>query len=200
MYKLNPTTLNFEKILGDIDGLVTLMSPTGDKIIYSESRSGSPNLYSFDTKTQQTSNLFFRTFTDKCTWSAKEADVVYCAVPQDIAYGDYPDAWYQGLIFFTDDIWKINTKTGETRLIAKLNQLGDSAIDVINPALSQNEDYFVFNNKKDLSLWGLKLPIKTIASSTKPAIDTKVSTSTKNNTTNNGATSTKKTSVSDKTF
>lgn len=93
-------------------------------------------------------------------------DIIYCAVPQDIAFGDYPDAWYQGLISFTDDFWRINTKTGETRLLARLNELSDESIDVTNPVLSTNEDYLIFNNKKDLSLWGLKLPNRIVSTST----------------------------------
>jgi hypothetical protein len=172
LYTLNPTTLAIQKVLGNITGLTSIMSPNGNTVVYSESSAGSPNLYSLDRKTGETKTLFFRTFTDKCVWSVKEVDIIFCAVPQDIAYGDYPDAWYQGLISFTDDIWKINIKTGETRLLAKLNQLNDGPIDVIQPTLSTNEDYLVFNNKKDLSLWGLKLPGK-------PAVATST-TSTKN--------------------
>ncbi len=176
LYTLNPSTLTIQKVIGNILGLTSVMSPNGNTVVYSESMEGSPNIYSLDRKTGQVNNLFFRTFTDKCVWSNKETDLLYCAVPQDIAYGDYPDAWYQGLISFTDDIWKINTKTGETRLLAKLNQLNDGPIDVIQPTLNLNEDYLVFNNKKDLSLWGLKLPGKpAVATSTAP---TKNSTTT----------------------
>lgn len=156
MYTLNTVTRAIQKVIGDTDGLTTLMSPNGGKVLYSKSESGAPNLYVLNTKDGSARNLFFRTFSEKCTWSVKEVDIVFCAVPQDIAFGDYPDAWYQGLIFFTDDIWKINTLTGETRLIAKLNDLSDQAIDVINPVLNPSETYMVFNNKIDLSLWGLK--------------------------------------------
>ncbi len=156
MYTLNPSTRALQKVMGEIVGLTTLMSPDGTKVLYSQSSAGSPNLFVLNNKDGSIRNLYFRTFSEKCVWSQKEADIVFCAVPQDIAFGDYPDAWYQGLIFFTDDIWKINTVSGETRLIAKLNQLGDQAIDVVNPVLNPSETYLVFNNKIDLSLWSLK--------------------------------------------
>lgn len=157
MYSLNPTTRNLKKVLGGISGLTTLMSPDANKVLYSQSENGSPNLKVFDISKNQTLNLYFRTFPEKCVWSKKTIDIVYCAVPQDIAFGDYPDAWYQGLIFFTDDIWKINTKTGESRLVAKLNSLSDEPIDTINPVLNPSESYMLLSNKIDLSLWGLKL-------------------------------------------
>lgn len=166
LYILNPSTLAIQKVLGDITGLTSIFSPNGNTVVYNESSSGSPNLFSFNRQTGQTNNMFFRTFTEKCVWSIKEVDIIYCAVPQDIAFGDYPDAWYQGLISFTDDFWRINTKTGETRLLARLNELSDESIDVTNPVLSTNEDYLIFNNKKDLSLWGLKLPNRIVSTST----------------------------------
>ncbi len=170
MYTLNTSTRALQKVMGEINGLTTLMSPDGLRVLYSQSAEGSPNLYILNTRDGSVRNLFFRTFSEKCVWSKKEVDIVFCAVPQDIAFGDYPDAWYQGLIFFTDDIWKINTKTGETKLIAKLNELSNQAIDVVNPALNTNETFMVFNNNIDLSLWGLKtvkdIPVATTTAST----------------------------------
>ncbi len=170
MYTLSPSNRSLQKVMGDIVGLTTLMSPDGTKVLYSQSANGAPNLYVLNSRDGSIRNLFFRTFSEKCVWSQKEVDIVFCAVPQDIAFGDYPDAWYQGLIFFTDDIWKINTVTGETRLIAKLNQLSDQAIDAVNPVLNPAETFLVFNNKIDLSLWSLRtvkdLPKATTTAST----------------------------------
>lgn len=176
MYTLNTSTRALQKVMGGIMGLTTLMSPDGRKVLYSQSSGGSPNLYIQNLNDGSNRNLFFRTFSEKCTWSKKEIDIVFCAVPQDVAFGDYPDAWYQGLIFFTDDIWRINTKTGETKLIAKLNQLSNDAIDVVNPTLNTLETHMVFNNKIDLSLWSLKivkdLPKATSTASTTSAAPT----------------------------
>lgn len=157
LYALNPKNYDLEKIIGGVNGLTSITSPTGNKVVYSESRSGMPNLFIFDRQSGKKINLFFRTLADKCVWSVKEKEFVYCAVPQDIAFGNYPDVWYQGQIFFSDNVWKINAVTGETKLIARLNSLSNKDLDVINPTLSKNEDFFVFNAKKDLSLWGLKL-------------------------------------------
>lgn len=166
MYSVNPTSKEVRKILGGKKGLTTLMSPDGLKVMYSESVSGSSYLYVFDVATQSSRPLFFRTFAEKCVWSNKDKDTAFCAVPQDIAFGDYPDVWYQGRILFNDKVWKINTKTGETQLIATLNELTTEAIDAINPVLNTDDTYLTFNNKADLSLWGLKLIPETTKAAT----------------------------------
>ncbi len=166
MYTINTATKAIEKVVGNKKGLTTLTSPDMSKVLFSESLGGSTYLSLFDTKTKSSKPLFFRTFAEKCVWSTKNSDSVICAVPKDIAFGTYPDAWYQGLIFFTDDIWRINTKTGETTLLASLGDLSGTAIDVINPTLSEDNRYLIFNNKADLSLWGLQLKEDKVAGGT----------------------------------
>jgi hypothetical protein len=156
-YKIDVNTKAMQKLIGGIRGLTTLLSPSGEMLAYNNSEQGSPNLYAMNMQTKDISNLYFRTLPEKCIWSQREKDVLYCAVPEDVAIGDYPDVWYQGRIFFNDSLWKINTRTSETRLIANLNRLSGQSIDVINPVLSPSEDYIMFSNKSDLSLWGLRL-------------------------------------------
>lgn len=172
-YKIDANTKVMQKLIGGIKGLTTLMSPNVETLAYSRSEQGSPNLYAMNVKTKDISNLYFRTFPEKCIWSAREKDTLFCAVPEDVAVGDYPDVWYQGRIFFNDSLWKINAKTGETRLLANLNMLSGQSIDVINPMLTPSEDYMMFSNKADLSLWGLRL-----VEPPKPATATTTATST----------------------
>jgi hypothetical protein len=166
MYTINTTSRDMQKVIGDKLGLTTLMSPDGKKVLYSESSSGSTYLYTYDLQTKNSRPLFFRTFAEKCIWSNKNADIVFCAVPRNIALGDYPDVWYLGLTSFTDSIWRINIKTGQTNLVAHLDELGGEDIDVVNPQLNSDDSYLTFNNKKDLSLWGLQLTLPSIATST----------------------------------
>ncbi len=165
-YKIDVNSKAMQKVLGGYKGLMTLMSPDGTRVAFSASEGSSPNLYSFDVQTREVSNLYFRTMPEKCIWSIREKDILFCAVPEDLAIGDYPDVWYQGRIFFNDSLWKINARTGETRLLANLNALSGQSIDVINPVLSPSEDYMMFSNKADLSLWGLRLVEPAIATTT----------------------------------
>lgn len=173
-YTIDVNTKSMKKILGGYKGLTTLMSPDGNKVAFSTSNGNSPNLFAYDVQTRETTNLYFRTFPEKCVWSLSEKDVLYCAVPEDLAIGDYPDVWYQGRIFFNDSLWKINLKTKETRLLANLNRMSGQSIDAVSPMISASGDYLLFQNKFDLSLWGLRL----ISNSTATSTATKTATST----------------------
>ena len=63
------------------------------------------------------------TLPEKCVWSKADASIFYCAVPENIpADNIYPDVWYQGLMSFSDAIWKVNIKTGEEKENQKENQ------------------------------------------------------------------------------
>ena len=73
-------------------------------------------------------------------------------------FGNFPDDWYQGLFSFSDNLYKVNTSTGTTSLIADMNATYSQNLDIVNPALSANEKYFIFKNKTDGTLWSIKLP------------------------------------------
>ncbi len=107
-----------------------------------------------DGSTQET---VFRTTTDKCVWSKLNPSEVYCAVPTEIPTGIYPDDWYRGNVQFADQIWHLDTVTGEVHIIANLLSLSNELIDVINPELDPKENFLYFMNKRDLTLWSLDL-------------------------------------------
>lgn len=173
-YLLNPNTKSFSRILGDIEGLTTLASPDLSKVLYSKSANGSMELFVYNTKTSASSDLFVRTLPEKCVWSTniKEKNIVYCGIPQDMIFSTYPDIWYQGLITFSDSVWSINTDTGEQhRIVYPPEEIG-SIIDITNPYINPGGRYLIFQNKTDLSLWGLQLketpkPVLPTATSTK---------------------------------
>lgn len=181
-YILNTQTRGITRILGNIYGLTTLTSPDLSKMIYSESGRGSFTLNYLNRKDNSISPLPFKTLPEKCIWSRKEKSVLYCAVPENIAFSTYPDVWYQGLINFADSIWKVNLDTGEARLVMNIQAESGEVIDATNMYLSEDEDYLMFTNKIDLTLWGLRLiepakkvqinPLDTIASSTTQSTST----------------------------
>ena len=86
------------------------------------------------------------------------SDVLYCAVPTNLTAGQYPDTWYQGEVSFTDQIWKIDLKTGATTmLVDPVTIRGGEEIDGIKLSLSPDGKYLLFVNKKDSFLWKLDL-------------------------------------------
>jgi hypothetical protein len=96
--------------------------------------------------------LPFATIGSKCTWSRLEEETVYCAVPRILPPATYPDAWWQGTISFSDDLWRANVVTGEADQI-----FSGRDFDIINLFLSEAEDRLFFLNKKDSALWTLRL-------------------------------------------
>ncbi|MEI6420081.1 MAG: hypothetical protein WCO30_00465 [bacterium] len=155
VFSLNLKTKAFSKLFGEIDGLTTLYNKDTTKLIYSESIDNS--LRTIASTKNGKIVLSLKTLPEKCVWSKINDDLVYCAVPQQLPAGDYPDFWYQGQLSFNDDIWSINVSTGETKIISSLFYIGQPNMDAINLQVDKDENYLTFINKKDMQLWGLKL-------------------------------------------
>jgi hypothetical protein len=177
-YTLNTKTKAFTRLFGGINGLTTLGSPDLSQVLYGESGSGTLNLGVFVSKDSSLHDLSVRTLPEKCVWANTEKGIVYCAVPENVAFNTYPDVWYQGLITFSDDIWKINTNTGEKEiLMIPDRQPGGEIIDMTNMSIDPNDDYLIFNNKIDLSLWGYQLKVPIVKAVIDPLSQTSTSTS-----------------------
>ncbi len=159
LYSLNLSkTGTLTKILGDINGLTSSISPDAKKMIYSASSDTGLQTFFYDITARQGSLFPLVTLPEKCVWAGIEQDILYCAVPASLPAGSYPDDWYQGTISFNDEIWKIDTKTGNTELLVDKTSLGKlGGLDATDLMLSPNEDYLMMNNKKDLSVWQIKL-------------------------------------------
>lgn len=152
VYTINPSSKNLTKILGDINGLSTLGSPDGKLILFS-GNDVSLNIYHTDTRNSDI--LGIKTLPEKCVWGGV-SDVIYCAVPKSIPSLQYPDAWYQGEVSFSDALWKIDLKTGNATMLEDPIINGED-IDGIKLALDEGENYLFFVNKKDSYLWKLDL-------------------------------------------
>jgi len=154
MYSINPDSKDFNKILGDINGLTTLTSPNGKMVLYSDNNL---SLSIFNTDTKNSNLLGVKTLPEKCVWETT-SDVIYCAVPKLIDQAQYPDSWYQGEVSFSDKIWKIDVKSGNTTMISDPTLIeGGENIDGIKLTLDENQNYLFFVNKKDSYLWELNL-------------------------------------------
>ena len=154
---INTTTGILSKIASG-NGLTTLVSPDLSQALVGTSGDGSvPYLSSVTLKNNSTVNLSLQTLPEKCVWSHTEKSIVYCAVPENIPVGTYPDSWYQGLVLFTDNLWKINTSTGVSNIVALFTKGYGKNFDAINLQLSSDDSYLIFTNKSDLILWGYNL-------------------------------------------
>lgn len=156
LYFLNSKTGSFDRVLGNILGLTTNTNSSVSQVLYSDSSKGTPTLYLYDIKKDESKILPMTTLPEKCVWGKNDTKIIYCGVPKTISAGDYPDVWYQGLVSFGDSIWKYNIETGATTLISDL-RTANMIIDATDIKISPTDDYLVFTDKGSLSLWGLEM-------------------------------------------
>jgi hypothetical protein len=155
MYEINSADgKNFNQVWGEVNGLTTLTSPDGKLVLYGD---GNLNLSVYNISTNTSTLLGVKTLPEKCVWGSA-SDAVYCAVPKSIPAGQYPDAWYQGEVSFSDQIWRVAIKTGNsTMLVDPLTISGGEDVDGIKLALDPSANYLFFVNKKDSYLWEFNL-------------------------------------------
>lgn len=156
LYLVDTTNGKVTRALGDILGLSTNVNQDASRILYINQATGiSTNV--FDSKTREISQIYPATFPEKCVWSKKDLSVVYCAAPEQTLSGNSLINWYLGAETYKDSIWRFETKTGAAMMISDLTAESMVDIDLIKPILSENEQYLVFINKKDNSLWSLDM-------------------------------------------
>lgn len=154
MYAINPDKKDLNKVLGGIKGLTTLASPDGKMVLYSDNNL---SLSVLNIETNNSNSAGVKTLPEKCVWGTA-SDVIYCAVPKSIDQAQYPDSWYQGEVSFSDEIWKIDAKSGNASIILDPAQIGGGeSIDAIKLDLDDGQNYLFFVNKKDSYLWELGL-------------------------------------------
>lgn len=154
MYVVDPLKKDFRKMLSKINGLTTLTSPDGKSILYTNN-SLLLNIYSADKN--DVSKLTIKTLPEKCVWT-KSNSYLYCAVPKIVPNSLYPDNWYQGIVSFSDDIWKIDAVSGVgTKILDPDSFVGENGLDGIKLQVDENEHFLFIVNKKDNMLWELEL-------------------------------------------
>ncbi len=154
-YTLDVATKSMKKIIGGVFGLTTLTSPDLKNVLFARSANNNFTSSLYNIKAKSVFPLpGTTTMPEKCVWQSNT--ILYCAVPSYIPNGDYPDVWYQGGVSFVDQIYKIDTTTFSSIVIASPSVVGAS-IDAINLAVDPSNTFLIFINKKDGALWSLDL-------------------------------------------
>jgi hypothetical protein len=156
LYLVNTTNGQNKKILGGISGLSTLVSPDATKVL-GISQTDIIRMFVYNMGDKSTQDITPATFPEKCVWSKKDKNLIYCAVSQEYLNGGSLTSWYMGLTTFSDDIWKYDIENNTASIVESFKTDTEESIDVIKPILSDNEQYLLFINKKDGSLWSLDL-------------------------------------------
>ncbi len=153
-FTVNPANGLKNKIIDGYRGLLVKQNSNLSKTLYSAYSSDSVFTQILDTTNQETRSVNVKTLADKCVWSIKNINIAFCAVPRNIPKNKYPDAWYLGEVSFVDDIYRIDF---ELNTLTKFQGLESSAFDIKDIQLSEQEEYLIFQNKKDSSLWSLDI-------------------------------------------
>ena len=153
-YTLSPAG-NLSRILGPLNGLVVKPDRGGTRYAYSYVSDTGMSAFAGDSSGNSYS--FVSTIVEKCVWSDENRYLIICGIPSEKISANEPDDWYQGITHFSDRIWAMNINTETSEILVQPKKTYDVDVDVYKPALSPNEDYLVFINKRDLSLWALRL-------------------------------------------
>lgn len=143
----------FQKILGPLFGLTSLVSPDGSKILVSSTNNNGHDL-TLEVHSSTGALLFtpdFITLPEKCVWiSIKET---YCAVPRDIPTQTlWPDDYLRGEVQTNDHIVSLDT---DKQISSEI--FNDQDFDIGNLVVTKDKKYLFFINRTDGSLWSLKL-------------------------------------------
>ena len=157
LFFLNTKTNKLSKVLSKVPGLTALPNTDASAILYSRSYGNDTRLYIKSLKTGATRELPFTTLPEKCVWAQTQSLLLFCAVPKEGMQGELPDIWYQGLVSFSDQVWRVDVETGATDLVADPDELVFTPLDIIDISLAPDDSVMTFTNKKDLTYWGLRL-------------------------------------------
>lgn len=147
---------HFSRIIGPMNGLVALASPSGKWVLVSSTVSNTMQLRLVNTVTNETIVLPVATIADKCVWASDES-TIYCGIPigPSTTY-TYPDDWYQGAAHFSDRIWKINVSGRYAQLVLDFSKETNGSLDAEGLAIDPLSNVLTFVNKNDGSLWSYK--------------------------------------------
>lgn len=157
---LNPATKKLDSVLGGINGLTTLTRGDGLYVLYSKTVNGNFPLFVYDAQKKVSRDLSIYTLPEKCVWGLKDPNTAYCAVPKNYQTGNYPDLWYQGVVSFTDELWKLNVITGDATRLLSLNDPTTPKLDIQNMAISSDDAHLAFMNKVTGTPWIFRIALE----------------------------------------
>jgi hypothetical protein len=168
-YLYKPADRTLTRLIREKNALTTLAERNGSRILYSENIVGNTTLAYYDKKGVSSEEgvvtheapIPLATLPEKCVWS-KNRIHLYCGAFTSTPRAAIPDDWYQGVLSFADSFWLIDTNKTEITFLADPKKAIDKEFDVYMPFVGNNEHYFFFVNKKDNTLWEMRL-VNTVA-------------------------------------
>lgn len=153
IYNFDLKSKKLARVLGNIYGLTGQYSPSGKKLLYSQTNSlgKEPVLQSLNLDKNTESRINILSLPEKCAW-AKDNRTLLCGSINTTSNPIMPDDYYKGKIADSnEDIVRINLDLGQTQKIIS------GPFDAYKPFLSPDESYLFFINKIDGRLYRLTL-------------------------------------------
>ena len=152
LYSIDTTEKRLKKVIGNIKGLTTNVSPSGTYVIYSESSGAGFTTRILNTKTGVIRNLGLSILPEKCAWLKNEE--LICAGNTAVEEAAYPDAWYAGVVALSDNLYRVSPSNSS---YLQLDLGENTSFDVTNPQIDEARGYLYFINKPTGVLWRFKL-------------------------------------------
>ncbi len=146
---------SLKKVGSSLLGISVNLKNDGSKSLISSGGSF-PELYIQDNNDNSSRKMLVKTLAEKCLWSGED-NLIYCAVPEQIPNGNYPDVWYKGLVSTEDFIGKFDTDNDIYYKTADLTSLSEQKIDAVDMSISPDQTHLIFKNKIDGFLWMLRI-------------------------------------------
>ncbi len=152
-FRYRPSSGSFNKLVGPIFSLWGVWSPDGSRLLTSETIRGKNTLRlaARDANGEEIFSPAVGTFAQKCVFvETKEA---WCGVPKILPpKGVLTDEYLRGEISTSDKIVAINFEEREVR-----NLFDSGDFDVSDLVTTKDKSYLFWVNRKDGTLWSLKL-------------------------------------------
>jgi hypothetical protein len=139
----------FESESGERTGLIANPTKNG---LFLNSMWSKNGLVTFFSKNGVVSVAPFTTLASKCSWGTGNALV--CAIPRLLpkTTEGLPDDWFQGRVLFSDDLYTIDTNTGEKYTLYTFTEK-EGNFDITNTTMDSTNHLLGFTKKQDGTLW-----------------------------------------------
>lgn len=150
-FLVDPKAGSFTRALGPLQSLTTLVSPSGNYLLYSYLERGKIALAVLDLTAHTATRLPLATLPEKCTWSS-DSRSLFCGVPVSLS-GTFPDDWYQGITQTTDRLWKIDLASRTATQLIDPKTAANIDIDAVGLSVDRTNDVLIFTNRRDKTFW-----------------------------------------------
>ena len=157
LWILNIDTQKLLPVMSQVYGFTMKWSLSGERFLFSQTDAKGANLTlsSSNQNGTEVKNLGLATLPEKCAFSPKDENIVFCSAPVSAPDIVWPDDYYKQLYSASEQIWSINLSTGKKDMIYDFDEtLATDASDLI---VSPDANRLVFLNKKDGAIYSFKL-------------------------------------------